>query len=139
VAADRRNPPADATRWYGTLRTGRVASSALLTGLLLLRPATSHAHAFLDHAEPRVGSTVASPAALTLHFTEPVEPAFSRLEIVGSDGAPVKAGSVEHPAPAVLRVTLPPLPPGDYTVEWAVVSVDTHATAGRFTFSVKRP
>ena len=27
--------------------------------------------------------------------------------------------------------------PGEYTVHWAVVSVDTHPTEGRFTFSVK--
>ncbi len=121
------------------MRTWRFTSATLLMGLLLLRAPPTDAHAFLDHAEPRVGSTVAAPPTLTLEFTEPIEPAFSRVEIVGPDGAPIKVGSVEHPAPAVLRVPLPPLPPGEYTVQWAVVSVDTHSTAGRFTFSVKYP
>jgi len=117
----------------------RFASHMALMGLLLLRPPPAQAHAFLDHAEPRVGSTVASPPALTLQFTEPVEPAFCRVEVVGPAGNPIEIGAVEHPAPAALRVALPPLSPGDYTVQWAVVSVDTHPTEGRFTFSVKRP
>jgi hypothetical protein len=37
----------------------------------------------------------------------------------------------------MLRLALPPLAPGEYTVRWAVVSVDTHPTEGTFTFSVK--
>jgi len=117
----------------------RFASYTVLMSLLLLLPPPAHAHAFLDHADPRVGSTVASPPALTLEFTEPVEPAFCRVEVVGPAGNPINIGRPEHPAPAMLRVALPPLPPGDYTVQWAVVSVDTHPTEGRFTFSVKRP
>src|SRR5262249_26283359 len=108
------------------------ASATLLTGVLLLRAPPAAGHAFLDHAEPRVGSPVASPATLMLQFTEPIEPVFSRVEIVGPDGPPIKVGPLEHPAPAVLRVTLPPLGPGEYTVQWAVVSVDTHPTEGRF-------
>ncbi len=90
----------------------RVPIWGMLVGLLLLRPPPTHAHAFLDHAEPRVGSSVDSP---------PDTPA------------------PEHPAPDVLRVALPSLAPGEYTVHWAVVSVDTHPTEGHFTFSVKKP
>jgi len=114
----------------------RFASCAVLTSLLLLPP-PAHAHALLDHADPRVGSTVASPPALTLQFTEPVEPAFCRVEVVGPAGNPIEIGPVQHPAALVLRVALPSLAPGDYTVRWAVVSVDTHPTEGRFTFSVR--
>ena len=35
-----------------------------------------------------------------------------------------------------LSVSLPQLPPGQYTVIWHVTSVDTHKTEGRFIFSV---
>ena len=121
------------------MRTGQVALCIIVMAGALLRPGELHAHAFLDHADPRVGSTVAPPAALTLEFTEPVEPTFCRVEVIGPDGAAVGLGAVEHPTPSVLRVTLPALSPGEYTVRWAVVSVDTHATEGRFSFSVKRP
>jgi methionine-rich copper-binding protein CopC len=111
----------------------------LLVGALA-RPPAALAHAFLDHAEPRVGSTVrGSPAAVRLTFTEPVEKDFSRVEVLDAHERPVAAGQLEHPDPRELRVTLPALPPGDYTVHWAVTSVDTHQTEGRFDFSVTAP
>jgi len=102
-------------------------------------PAAS-AHAFLDHAEPRVGSTVrGSPVAVRLTFTEPVEKDFSRVEVLNSHEQPIAAGQLEHPDPRELQVTMPVLPPGDYTVHWAVTSVDTHQTEGRFEFTVTAP
>ena len=116
----------------------RLGALALLAALPLLRPPPARAHAFLDHAEPRVGSTVErSPPALTLEFTEPVEEAFSRVEVLDPGGKRLETAATEHPTPATLRVPLPPLAPGEYTVRWAVVSVDTHPTEGSFTFSVK--
>jgi methionine-rich copper-binding protein CopC len=116
-----------------------VAAFGFLVGLLALRPPPAGAHAFLDHAEPRVGSSVAAPPTLTLVFTEPVEAGFSHLALRAPDGKPVETPALEQPAPNTLRVALPALAPGEYTVEWGVVSVDTHPTDGRFNFSVKKP
>ncbi len=103
----------------------------------LLRPPPARAHAFLERAEPRVGSTVSAPHVLTLQFTEPIEVAFCRVEVLGPAGKAIATEAPRHPAPATMTVVLPPLPPGDYAVHWSVVSVDTHPTEGRFTFSVK--
>jgi copper resistance protein C len=36
----------------------------------------------------------------------------------------------------MVRVSLPPLEPGVYTVEWRVMSSDTHKVNGTFTFRV---
>jgi methionine-rich copper-binding protein CopC len=36
----------------------------------------------------------------------------------------------------VIRVSLPPLEPGVYKVEWKAVSADTHRVSGDFTFKV---
>src|SRR5262249_54567386 len=103
-----------------------------------VRPA--HAHAVLDHADPRVGSTLsAAPGAVTLAFTEPGEAAFSHIEVRDAAGQRIGAGPLQHPKPEVLSLPLPALAPGRYTVTWAVVSLDTHATSGRFTFVVKSP
>ena len=42
----------------------------------------AHAHAFLDHASPLVGSTVASaPREISLTFTQNLEAAFSSVEV----------------------------------------------------------
>jgi copper resistance protein C len=119
--------------------SARAALALLLLGAPLLRPPAARAHAFLEHADPRVGSTVSAPKAVTLQFTEPVEVAFSHVEVLGPGGGPVQTGAAEHPEPDKLSVALPALAPGEYTVHWSVVSVDTHPTEGRFTFSVKAP
>ena len=106
--------------------------------LAVLAPAAARAHAFLDHADPRVGASVdPAPRTLMLVFTEPIEAAFSRVEVEDGNGRKLLLGSLEHPSPATLALPLPALAPGEYTVHWAVVSVDTHATEGSFHFTVK--
>jgi hypothetical protein len=118
----------------------RIVAAALAANMALLAglPA-ARAHAFLDQASPAVGSTVpTSPAAVTLWFTQDLEPAFSSVTITNRAGQRVDLGNVQVPpgTPAELRVGLKPLPPGIYTVNWHVVSVDTHLTQGSFTFQV---
>ena len=41
---------------------------------------TAEAHAFLDHATPRVGSTGPTPSRVELWMTEDLEPAFTTCE-----------------------------------------------------------
>jgi len=113
---------------------------SLFVAALLSHPRPGDAHAFLDHAEPKVGSTVRSPpAALTLTFTEDVEPAFSKIEVADGQGKGLAVGALEHPEAPTLRVSLPALPSGKYQVRWKVVSEDTHETQGTFEFSVEAP
>lgn len=97
------------------------------------------AHAFLQHAEPGVGSTVpSSPNEVKIQFTEAVEPALSKIQVFAASGKEVDKGNVhvDPSDPALLRVSVPPLGPGTYRVTWRVVSVDTHVTNGSFTFQV---
>jgi methionine-rich copper-binding protein CopC len=111
--------------------------SALL--LLLLSVDAAHAHAFLDHADPRVGNTVKSPPrAVALWFTQNLEGAFSTVEVLDANGARMNAGSASVDASdrKLLRVPVKVLPAGTYTVKWHVLSVDTHTTEGNFTFHV---
>lgn len=111
--------------------------SAVAAAACLIGPA-AFAHAFLERASPAVGSAVAgSPPALSLTYSEPVEPLFSSVRVTDSGGAPVDAGKpVPKDDGRTLRVDLKPLKPGVYTVEWHVTSVDTHKTEGHFTFTV---
>jgi methionine-rich copper-binding protein CopC len=98
---------------------------------------TAQAHAFLDHASPAVGSTVAgSPGTVTLYFTETLEPKFSGGEVRNAGGARVDQGvSVSGSA---MRLGVGGLAPGTYSVTWHVLSVDTHKTQGSFSFRVGR-
>jgi hypothetical protein len=112
-----------------------LVAGALATGAASL----AWAHAFLDHASPAVGSSVAaSPPDVTLWFTQDLEPAFSDVTVTNEAGQRVDLGNAHIPqgSPAELQIALKPLPPGTYTVSWHVVSVDTHPTEGTFTFDV---
>jgi len=109
---------------------------ALVLGLGI---AGARAHAFLDHANPAVGSRLtAAPAEVRLWFTTALEPAFSSLKVVDAAGHPVDLGDgkVDGADPSLLKATLKPLPSGTYKVIWRVVSVDTHVTEGDFNFRV---
>jgi copper resistance protein C len=99
------------------------------------------AHAFLDHAVPAVGATVAqAPTEVTLWFTQPLEPAFAGCAVSNAAGERVDTGqvAVDPKDPQELHVPLKALPPGEYKVSWHVVSVDTHRTIGDFSFTVGR-
>jgi copper resistance protein C len=122
------------------MRSHPLLVGSLLVAALLWSPRSGDAHAFLDHAEPKVGSTVRSPPpALTLTFTEGVEPAFCKIEVADGQGKPLAVGALEHPEAPMLRVSLPALANGTYQVRWRVVSEDTHETQGTFEFSVAAP
>lgn len=108
--------------------------------LLFAAVRAAAAHAYLDHAEPTAGSTVAAPPAeLRLWFTGALEPAFSTIALTDAAGQAVKTEKAKLDAndPKLLELALPKLPPGTYRVKWRVVSVDTHPTEGDFTFTVK--
>jgi copper resistance protein C len=111
---------------------------AALAVVLLAAPGVQ-AHAFLDHASPAVGSSVpAAPAAVTMWFTQQLEPAFTTATVSDASGASVAGGAarIDPQNPMELELPLKPLPPGTYTVSWHALSVDTHTTQGHFTFQV---
>lgn len=111
----------------------------LIVGFFTTCTLFAHAHAFLDHADPRVGSTVpGSPSLVKIWFTEELEGAFSKIQVFDAQGKQIDKKDV-HVDPAhqdVMTVSLPKLPPGSYKVIWNAVAVDTHHTTGTFTFTV---
>jgi hypothetical protein len=111
-----------------------------MIGFLLLANAAADAHAFLDHALPKVGSEVSpAPTEVKIWFTQAVEPAFSSIQVFSANGNEVdkKNTHVDKSDAHLLIVSLETVPPGTYKVEWKVVSVDTHRTHGDFKFVVK--
>ncbi|HLX16270.1 MAG TPA: copper resistance CopC family protein [Bradyrhizobium sp.] len=115
------------------MRILTIATAALLA---VIAGTAAQAHALLDHAQPRVGSSVpAAPREVVLTYTQNLEPAFSSVEVSDANGARVDLGKPSISA-STMRVGLKPLPPGTYRVRWQVLSVDTHTTEGSFTFHV---
>jgi len=112
----------------------RIAIVSLL--LVALGSAAGSAHAFLDHASPLVGSTVATaPREVSLWFTQNLEPAFSGVEVSDAAGTRVDQGKPRISS-NTMHIGLKALGAGTYRVRWHVLSVDTHKTEGNFAFHV---
>ena len=117
---------------------GRSVALALLACVLSVSSADGHA--VLQRAEPRVESKLKRPPEeVRLYFTERLEPAYSTLRVLDARGLQVdrRDSRVDRANPALLRATLPPLPPGIYTVRWRVLSIDADVTEGDFTFLIE--
>lgn len=95
------------------------------------------AHAFVDHADPAVGSqTHRAPTQVKIWFTEKLEPVLCKIQVFDATGQEVDKRDVkiDQSNPSLLTVSLPDLKPGKYRVTWRAVSLDTHVTTGDFKF-----
>jgi hypothetical protein len=122
------------------LRKTSCRALVLAATLAVAGPHFAYAHAFPKTSEPAKDATVSpAPTELKIWFTQKIEPAFSKVEVDDASGAQVDQGNAQVDArdQTLLHVSLKTLSPGAYKVVWHVTSVDTHATNGDFTFTVK--
>lgn len=124
------------------MRNSRVYFTAtILLGLLALvlsgPCAFAHSHPVAYSPEPN--SVVASPPAVTIHFTATLEPKFSSIKVTDAKGKQVNAkqSRVDSSDAKVMTVALPALNPGSYTVHWVSVALDGHRLEGTYDFTVK--
>ncbi|WP_312739721.1 CopC domain-containing protein YobA [Cedecea neteri] len=120
--------------------SSRIATVAAFVAAMAVSPAV-FAHAHLKQQSPAADSAVTvSPQSLTLSFSEGVEPGFSGVTVTGPQKSAVKTGKVKVAETDNKQLIVPveeALKPGDYSVDWHVVSVDGHKTKGNYHFSVK--
>lgn len=94
-------------------------------------------HALILESMPRPDAAVpASFGSVALRFNSRIEKALSRIAIVSTDGRRLPLRMTANSAPDQLVAPVSALPPGAYTVEWKVLSVDGHVTRGSFRFRV---
>ncbi|CAB3783791.1 Protein YobA [Paraburkholderia ultramafica] len=118
----------------------RPALCALMFGAAaLVATSTAFAHAHLASSEPAANTEVVAPAAVTIHFTEPLEPAFSKITLADAGGKPATAAAseVDQQDARLMRLPLPQLSAGRYAVHWIAVATDGHRIQGNFAFNVK--
>jgi methionine-rich copper-binding protein CopC len=118
---------------YNIIAATAFAAAALTAPL-------AQAHAILKSSNPAAGVTVdAAPKEIALTFNEKVEQAFSNITLADGAGKEVVTGKakVDEANPAILRLVVPSLPAGTYTVTWAVAGHDGHRRKGDFKFTVK--
>ncbi len=118
----------------------RYSSFKFAAILLLLMSAQALAHAALDHAEPKVGSTVEkSPSVVKVWFDDDVQADGCTLCVCDSQGKQVdlKDAHRDEKDSTLLIVSVPKLADGEYVVMWKVIASDTHKTHGEFKFTIK--
>jgi copper transport protein len=116
-----------------------VAVLALAGVAALASPAD--AHALLERSYPAAGASLPrAPHTMLLFFTEAPDPGLSTVSLLDSSGQAVLGVGQPTVVPGnvrELRVKLPHLANGVYTVNWRTVSkVDGHVTGGSFAFGI---
>src|ERR687892_316320 len=116
-----------------------VLAFASLGWLIVAAPGAS-AHALLRDSTPKDGELLdAPPTEVVMDFTEPPDLGLSEITVLDADGQAVQTSDLER-APGKgnrVRLTLPEIGEGVYTVTWRVLSrVDGHVTGGAFSFGV---
>ncbi len=108
-----------------------------LTALVALA-VPAEGHAILERSAPAAGEALAAaPRQVILRFSELLDRTFSGATVLDGQGRQIARGGPLAADPRELRVGLPELPPGRYTVRWRVLSaVDGHTTSGAFVFAV---
>lgn len=108
--------------------------------LALMTASPVLAHANLVRSDPPASTVLATaPEAITLWFTEPLEPDFSSIILLDADGSRVEMppSVVAADDPKQMSLVLGALPDGLYTVSWRVISAaDGHSTRGSFAFAI---
>lgn len=113
-----------------------VFTTCLFFTVVSLAPA-AEAHAHLMSSLPAQGATIAAPGDIELKFSEAPLAMLSGVELKTASGAIVPVSSKEIDKNMLVVVPQHPLDTGTYTVEWHVVTADTHRTQGTFAFTVR--
>ena len=115
-----------------------VCALVFVASTMMAPSALAHAH--LKQQSPAAGSVVSAPQALTLNFSEGIEPGFSGVVVTDAQKQVIKTGTATRDEKNKAQLTVPleqTLAAGTYQVDWHVVSVDGHKTKGSYHFSVK--
>ena len=118
----------------------RYALGLVLVLALLVTALRVRAHANLEMSSPSANASLTeTPNEIRLWYTEPLEPAFSRITVRDRTGTVVQTAASLVDSQDVHQMVLPldSLPDGLYTVVWRVISAaDGHPTEGSFAFGI---
>jgi methionine-rich copper-binding protein CopC len=116
---------------------GRLAQALFAAAVFAATPAL-FAHTSPVTMTPAADATVSAPDSVTINFSGALEPKFSMITVTDASGHVVnKEASMVGADAKTMKVALPALGPGVYTVHWVGVSTDTHRSQGDYKFTVK--
>lgn len=117
--------------------TKALLAPLVLAAALMAGPAL--AHSALSGSTPANGAAVVALDALELSFNETVQAGFATVTLTDVDGNEIELGeiTVSDDAHSLVVPVEAELKPGDYLVQWALLSRDGHRVTGEFSFSVE--
>ena len=117
-----------------------MAVIALLAGSLAATSAIAHP-TLMSTSPPADTAAANAPTEIRLSFSEGVISKFSGVELKDQSGKKIATGKATTDPKDQKQLVIPlnaPLQQGTYTVDWHVVSVDTHRVKGTYSFKVAR-
>ena len=123
-----------------TARPAALAAvfAALLAALLLLG-APAQAHDTLLESDPADGATLeTSPEAITLTYSADILDVSPLVRITDEDGEQLAEITPSIDGPVATAALEEPLPAGESTIQWRVVSSDGHPIEGPVTVTVEQ-
>ncbi len=123
------------------VRPRRLALAVLTLAACLWGGLPACAHATLESATPEPDARLAeSPPWLELVFSERIDAKGAVLRVLAPDGRTAADGPAEPFAGGRgVRIPLPDLGDGVYTVSYRIVSADGHPVSGAYVFTVGQP
>jgi len=108
---------------------------------LMLGGGQAAAHAVLEQSTPEPNARLAAgPANIELRFNEAIEPSVAGVEVLNSLSVSVTNNkAVLSEDRKTMKLALPKLAEGVYTVAYRVISSDGHPIAGTYPFVVGNP
>lgn len=114
-----------------------LAAAGVAVAALAVAPATAHPK--LIASTPSTGSVVAAPSKISLQLSEKLEPKFSGMTLMKTDGTDVpvvsKVGGKD--GKTIEAKVKGKLASGEYMVMWHAVAADGHRVKGDYNFTVR--
>ena len=121
-----------------------LIASVLVAGVVIATPALAHPR--LEAAQPADNAVISSTNRISFTFSEELVPAVSGMDVTmtGMPGMPNHSmkmtgykTSVSEDGKTLVATFGRPLMAGTYSVQWHVVSSDTHRINGTLAFTVR--
>ncbi|AUD25339.1 copper resistance CopC/CopD family protein [Bacillus cereus group sp. BC251] len=106
--------------------------------IFLFSHSSVFAHTSVVGTTPKEGEVLTvQPEQIILEFSEPVTGNVVNIELLDQSAKRVQVSKVEMlDEPTKIKVKIPNLNNGTYTVRWSMISADGHPSEGGYTFSI---
>ena len=119
--------------------TALVGLFAALLAALLLLGAPAQAHDTLLESDPEDGASLeTSPEAITLTYSADILEVSPLVRVTDESGEQIAEITPSVDGPVVTATLEEPLPAGENTIQWRVVSSDGHPIEGTLTVTVEQ-